>query len=92
MPALLINTFSAGYLRFRAPAAVSMLAGSAISSSIQSMPGLAAATCSSRALRHPPMKQSMRRAFVRPLGKPPRAVLRDARMRGGYDLPGLAAA
>lgn len=37
-------------------------------------------------------EERMRRAFVRTLGKPPRAVLREARVRGGYDLPEFAAA
>ncbi len=37
-------------------------------------------------------EERMRRAFVRTLGKPPRAVLRESRTRGGYDLPDVAAA
>jgi len=32
-------------------------------------------------------EERMRRAFVRTLGKPPQAVLREARLRTGYDLP-----
>jgi transcriptional regulator GlxA family with amidase domain len=34
-------------------------------------------------------EERMRRAFVRTLGKPPQAVLREARLRIGYDLPAL---
>ncbi len=35
-------------------------------------------------------EERMRRAFVRTLGKPPQALLREARQRNGYDVPELA--
>lgn len=35
-------------------------------------------------------EERMRRAFVRTLGKPPQAVLREARQRAGYDVPEFA--
>ncbi|QGZ38746.1 transcriptional regulator GlxA family with amidase domain [Pseudoduganella flava] len=35
-------------------------------------------------------EERMRRAFVRTLGRPPQALMREARMRIGYDVPGAA--